>query len=215
MKTADLIAALASPSEGTTATPPSPVTGAIVLAIVIGAVTAGGILLLWLGMRPMAEAIRTGAFWMKAAYSVALAATGFLVTRRLARPGGRLGRAPLLAVAAVVILAILAVARMAHAEPGQTRALLMGHTWRDCPIRILVLAAPVFAAACLALRRLAPTRLALAGAAAGLLAGGVAATVYEFYCDETTAPFVLIWYTLGIGACALVGAILGPRLLRW
>ena len=79
----------------------------------------------------------------------------------------------------------------------------------------MVLAAPVFLGVAWALRRLAPTRLAMAGAAAGLLAGAVGATVYGLYCEETAAAFVVTWYTLGIAVCATAGALLGPRLLRW
>jgi hypothetical protein len=62
---------------------------------------------------------------------------------------------------------------------------------------------------------MAPTRLRLAGAAAGLLAGGVAATVYGLHCQEMTAAFVVTWYSLGVAASVAVGALLGPRLLRW
>ena len=52
-------------------------------------------------------------------------------------------------------------------------------------------------------------------AAAGLLAGAFAAAVYCLHCPETSAIFVLIWYSLGILATSLLGALLGPRLLRW
>jgi hypothetical protein len=82
-------------------------------------------------------------------------------------------------------------------------------------VRIFALAAPVYLALVWSLRRLAPTRLARTGAAAGLLAGGLAAAVYGLYCQESTAPFVATWYTLGVGACAAVGAGLGRWLLRW
>ena len=66
-----------------------------------------------------------------------------------------------------------------------------------------------------AMRRFAPTRTTLAGAAAGLLAGGVSATVYGLHCDESTAPFVALWYSLGISLTALTGAVIGSRVLRW
>jgi hypothetical protein len=62
---------------------------------------------------------------------------------------------------------------------------------------------------------MAPTRLGLAGAAAGLFAGGVGATVYGLYCEETAAAFVVVWYSLGMLACAALGAVVGRRLLRW
>jgi len=95
------------------------------------------------------------------------------------------------------------------------RADMMGaSSWR-CPIRITIIAAPAFALALWTLRRMAPTRPALAGAAAGLLAGALGATVYGLACQETAAAFTAWWYTLGVGVWAAVGALVGPRLLRW
>jgi len=35
------------------------------------------------------------------------------------------------------------------------------------------------------------------------------------HCQESAAPFLLIWYGLGVVACGFVGAVLGPRVLRW
>jgi hypothetical protein len=67
----------------------------------------------------------------------------------------------------------------------------------------------------LALRSLAPTRLRLAGTAAGLAAGAVGASVYQLHCPELAAPFLGTWYVLGILAPAALGALIGPRLLRW
>jgi hypothetical protein len=66
-----------------------------------------------------------------------------------------------------------------------------------------------------ALKGLAPTRLRLAGAAAGWLSGALAALVYCLHCPEIEAPFVGIWYLLGMSIPTLAGGLLGPRLLRW
>ena len=66
-----------------------------------------------------------------------------------------------------------------------------------------------------ALRGLAPTRPRAAGLAAGLLAGAVGATGYALSCSELSMAFVAIWYTLGIALAGGLGALLGPRLLRW
>ncbi|MFS2051364.1 NrsF family protein, partial [Variovorax sp. CT11-76] len=49
----------------------------------------------------------------------------------------------------------------------------------------------------------------------GALAGGVGAAVYALHCPELTAPFIAVWYVSGIAVPVLVGALLGPRLLRW
>ena len=90
----------------------------------------------------------------------------------------------------------------------------MGHSWDKCPWRILVVGLPLLAGAVWAVRGLAPTRLTLAGLAAGGCAGGLGAAIYAVACDETSAPFLAIWYTLGMMALALIG-LLGARLLRW
>jgi hypothetical protein len=65
------------------------------------------------------------------------------------------------------------------------------------------------------MRGLAPTRLQLAGAAAGLAAGAAGAWVYAFYCTESAAAFVAVWYSLGIAAVTLAGAVAGRFVLRW
>ena len=59
------------------------------------------------------------------------------------------------------------------------------------------------------------TRLRAAGGAAGLAAGAWAATIYCLHCPETSAIFVLTWYSVGIMLAAGAGAVLGPRLMRW
>jgi len=65
------------------------------------------------------------------------------------------------------------------------------------------------------MRRMAPTRPALAGFAAGAFSGGVAATVYGLHCGESAMAFVGVWYTLGVLACAGLGAVVGRWALRW
>jgi hypothetical protein len=188
----------------------------LLLTVGGAAVVSLFILLLWLGMRPdLHSAMRTGPFWMKAGYTVALAVSGFWLTLRLARPDGAPRRGWLAPAFVVAILALLAALQMATTPHDQWRSVWMGHSWMFCPWRIVVIAIPVFVGLTLALRRLAPTRLVSAGAAAGLLAGAVGASVYGLACDETAATFTLAWYSLGIGLCALAGALAGPRLLSW
>ena len=73
MKTADLIAALAA-SAGPAR--PVPVARPIALACLAGGAVAVAILIAWLGLRPMHEAMRSASFWMKAAYTLALSVAG-------------------------------------------------------------------------------------------------------------------------------------------
>ena len=65
------------------------------------------------------------------------------------------------------------------------------------------------------MKGLAPTRLRLAGAAAGFAAGAIGALVYTLHCPELDAPFLAVWYVSGMLIPTVVGAFVGPRLLRW
>ena len=74
---------------------------------------------------------------------------------------------------------------------------------------------PVFAAIVWAMRGFAPTHLRRAGAAVGFAAGAIGALAYTLHCPELNAPFLGIWYVAGILIPTVVGAVVGPRLLRW
>jgi len=213
MKTDALIAALAADTA-----PVAPGAAARRLGLAAGAGAALALILILAWLKPRSDlvaALATPAFWMKASYTLALSLAGGLLTARLARPGGRTGPGRWVLAGAVAVVAVLGAISLALAAPDQRAAAWLGHSWTLCPWRILVAAAPVFVALVLALRRLAPTRLALAGAAAGLLAGAIGATVYGLACNETSATFLAFWYTLGIAGCAAIGAVLGRWLLRW
>ncbi len=212
MKTAELISALAA---DVSPVKPEAVMGRMAGASILGAIVTGVVLVAWLGLRPLGDAVQTSAFWMKAGYTLALAVAGFLLACRLARPGGRVGFVLLIALLAVVPMVVLSAIELARAGPGGMRPLWMGDSASVCSLRILALSIPVYLGAIVVLRRLAPTRLAIAGAAAGLLAGGVGASVYGLYCEETAATFVVTWYTLGIAASSALGALVGARALRW
>jgi len=212
VKTQDLIALIA---EDTTPVRRRAMAPRLIGTALLGAVVSAVALVVWLGLRPMGEAVHSPSFWMKAAYSVLIAAAGMLTTARLARPGGRIGAAlGLAAVAAAWLAGLATLETLRTPAPGMAQ-LWLGESWYVCPFRILALATPVFAAMLWWLRGMAPTRLALAGAAAGLCAGGVGASVYGLYCEETTAAFVVVWYSLGMAASASLGAVIGARLLRW
>jgi hypothetical protein len=152
---------------------------------------------------------------MKTVYTLVLSAAGLAMAVRLARPGGRIGAAGALPFAAIAWLLVLTILETERTPASQLTDLWLSYTWRLCPLRILALATPVYAAVLLAMRNMAPTRPSLAGAGAGLFAGAVGATVYGLYCQESAAAFVVVWYTVGIAASAALGALIGGRLLRW
>jgi hypothetical protein len=213
VRTEELIDAL---SADTPAAPRDAIGRRIAIAVVVGAAASFAVMLAWLGLRPdLAQAVGDVFFWIKLAYAICFALAGAMLVDRYGRPGGLAGRRWLLVFAPIAVLALIALATSLGRPAAALRHDWMGWSWRACPFRILALAAPVFVAALWGFRRLAPTRLRLAGFAAGLLAGGTAASVYCLFCRENTALFVVTWYTLGIFACGGIGALTGPRLLRW
>jgi hypothetical protein len=213
MRTEELIAALAA---DTVRVRRGVLRGRLALACLLATAAAVALVLVWLGMRPDIHiAMRKAAFWIKAGYTSSLAACGFSMTLRMGRPGAKPGPALAVAPAVFAALAALAAAELLLAPAGQRPNDLLGDSWRVCPVLILALSAPIYLAVIWALRGMAPTRLRAAGAAAGLLAGGVGATVYGLHCREMSPAFVVTWYSLGVAACVALGALLGPRLLRW
>jgi len=214
MKTSDLIVALTA-ADARPVRQAAP-TASVAATAGIGAAAAVAVLALWLGFQPLTHAFGARWFWMKAGFSLSLALSGFLLLVRAVRPGARLGLVwMVIGVLALGAIGLMAAHTSMRAPPDRQTALWLGSTWRVCPWRILALAIPIYAAIVLGMRSLAPTRLGLVGAAAGLLAGGLAAAVYGLYCQENTAPFTAAWYSAGIAASALIGGALGTRLLRW
>ena len=187
----------------------------LVLGLVTGLAVSALAMMMVLKPRPDLQfAMRDGHFWMKICYTLALAVLGFVIVQRQAK-GGADSRGPVMALAAPVV-ALIVLASVALSAPNANPArLVMGDTWMACPWLIVALSLPIFIGLFTALRRLAPTRLEMAGASAGLLAGASAATLYGFHCPEMAAPFILIWYTLGIAIAAGLGALFGRSMLRW
>lgn len=213
MKTDDLIFAL---SSDLAPAPKHAVGLRLLLALGAGIVVSSLVMWLWLGPRPdMMPAMATPMFWMKFVYALSIAAFGFGLIDRLARPDGQGGAWRMLLFLPLVFMIGMALYRYVQAPPEQHMAMLLGSSWTVCARNIAILSLPVFAALFWSLRELAPTRLTLAGATAGVLAGAVGTFVYAFHCTESAAPFVAIWYTLGMAVMGVLGAILGRFLLRW
>jgi hypothetical protein len=195
---------------------PGAVARRIALGLGLGGTASVALMLVWFGPRhDIAQAIGTPMFWMKLGYAALTGLIAAFVLIRLARPAGRPGALAALSLAPFAVVAVMAAVRMAQAQPAARQAMLMGHSAIACPWRIVVIGLPVLAGAVWAVRGLAPTRLALAGLVAGGAAGGIGAAVYAVACNETSAPFLAIWYTLGIVAVTALGGLAGSRLLRW
>jgi hypothetical protein len=212
MKTSELIEALSKTAEPAAS---MPVARRLAPAILIGGVVAFVLLIAWLGLRPLDAAVQTRAFWMKGGYTLTLALGGLMLVAAFSRPGRTSRWAWVLIGAALVFVLGMGGMQLMKAPAEARMEMWLGHTWKVCPWRIAAFAAPILIGLLVAMRRLAPTRLTAAGAAAGLLAGALGATIYELFCRETGAAFVATWYTLGIALTVGVGAIVGARMLRW
>nr|WP_283816713.1 DUF1109 domain-containing protein [Phenylobacterium glaciei] len=198
--------------------PASPwwVTRRILIGLSSGAFFSALLMIFWLGVRPdLMDAMTGTMFWMKFAYTLACSAILAWALIRVARPGGSMGSLAWALAAPFALVALMAVARLAKADPVIARGMLMGDSADVCPWRIAILGLPIFAGAVWALRGLAPTRLVLSGFVAGGCAGAMGAWIYAFHCNESAAAFVAVWYTAGMAAVALLGALAGRRLLRW
>ena len=188
----------------------------LALGLMAGGAVTLAIVALRLGFRPdLAIAMHGFAFWMKWTYTLSLGVIAILATAHLARPEARRPRWLWLIAIPIAALAALAAGELIRTPLSGWPDLWMGLSWRMCSTRVAMLSLPIFAGLVLAFRRLAPTRLRLTGAVAGLAAGAFGATLYCLHCPEVSAVFVLTWYTLGIAVAAAIGALLGPQLLRW
>jgi len=213
MKTDDLVAML---STGPVAAPRGAASRRLWLVLLVGVALSLAILFAWYGLRrDLVQAMFWPMFWVKLLFPLCIAAAGFVMAHRLARPGVPVRRAWAGAALPVLALWALAVAAWFDAPAEARMPSLMGQSWRICAFSIGLMALPVFVGAMAVLRSMAPTRPALAGAAAGALAGGVGAAVYALHCMELTAPFLAVWYVSGIAVPVLAGAALGRRMLRW
>ncbi|HAZ60728.1 MAG TPA: anti-sigma F factor [Gammaproteobacteria bacterium] len=213
MRTDALIALLAT---GEHAFPQNESRRRLALALGVGLFAALAATVSLLGISAsLARDAQLPLFWAKVSLPLLLVVAGFLATLRLSRPGARLAPVPLALATPFVFIWGLAGQQILVAEAGQRLSLVLGNTWLVCPWLIALLSLPALCALLWAMKGLAPTRLRLAGAAAGLLAGAIGALAYTLHCPELAAPFIGIWYVLGMLIPAAVGALLGPRLLAW
>lgn len=149
------------------------------------------------------------------AYMLGLAAVGARFLSMAARPGNA-GRGAL-AIVGLLLLGLIAVAVIALSlgRPSGWSAMIFGPQWADCLVCIPLAAIIPFSSLVWYLRNEAPTRLRLTGAVAGLVAGAIGATAFALHHPGGSLPFVALWFGGPVILCALIGAILGPRLLRW
>ncbi len=187
----------------------------IALALGIGWLVSLALLLAWLG--PPVSAVQhagVAAFTTKLLFALLMATMSTLLLVASGRPGETIKSKLLWLLLPPLFVGGMALLEMSTGSRSGSHA-EMEPFWQTCLAIMVGLSVPVFAGLLWAFRRLAPTRLRLAGFLAGVSAGSTAAVAYALYCPGTTATFLASWYLLGMAAPGLVGWVLGPRLLRW
>jgi hypothetical protein len=193
-----------------------PVGAGLSVALVLAVATAAALLMSTLGLRPdIRSAMRTPLFDLKFVVTLALAIPALAISLHLSRPEATLRGWGWWLLAPLVLLALGAAAEMTM--PGRPPMMMrwMGRNAMLCLVAIPLLALPILAASLLALRQGAPSRPGLAGAMAGLLSAGLAATLYAAHCIDDSPLFVATWYTLATALVTATGALAGAKWLKY
>lgn len=162
----------------------------------------------------IAVAAATPRFLFKFVVTLTLLATAFGALKALARPGASMRLAlPLLLAPGLLLMAV--GAEMMAVPADQLRDRWIGSNSLICITFIPLIGVGPLAVFLFALRHGAPTKPSLAGAVAGLVAGGLAATFYAAHCTDDSPLFVATWYPLAIGLLAAAGGLAGRLVARW
>jgi hypothetical protein len=212
MKTNDLIRALAADC----ATRPMSLRRAFAVAMIPGVVVALSLFFVILGPRPHCFALLAEPrFLFKVCLAFLLVVLSAELVMRVAKPGAETHRAALMLAIVPALLAAACLLEFFSVPAALWSQKLIGTNALVCLKSIPFLGLAPLAAALFCLRQGAPEHPALAGAAAGLLAGAIGAALYASHCPDDSPLFVAAWYSLAIGFVAALGAIAGARLLRW
>jgi hypothetical protein len=212
MKTDDLINAIAADAETTRA----PIERVIWIGVGVGVVVTALLYLSILPVRPnLMSAMGEWHFLLKWAFSLTLLGTALALMLRLARPQSVPDLDWLLLLGAPLVLTLGVITEMFVIPSSTWFQTMVGTNAWGCIVFVPILSALPLIVMLLVLRQGATTRPALAGAVAGLVAAGIAATFYATHCQNDSPMFLAAWYVLATLFVAAVGAALGTRLLRW
>ena len=185
-------------------------------ALVVGGAAAFCLMLTTVGLRTEpGDASHLTFLALKLLFTLSLIGMGTSLLLRLVRPGRDGRRLFNLTFLPFVVIGLAGAAALALERPMAWGRMLLGMNWATCLFCIPLFAAIPFVALIWVLRKGAPTDLKRTGAIAGLVAGALGATAYAFHCGDDSMPFIAIWYGAMVALCSFIGALLGPRLLRW
>ena len=211
MKTEELIRVLVADGSR----PFVPVSRKLWRALIGGVFASTALLLLFLHPRgDLPRAIFTLRFDFKLVFALLVATAALLFLRETARPfvPERWRRSLVLGP---IFLLTGVVVELWRQPVTAWSGLLIGHNAAHCLSLIPLLSLPLVVCLLVALRHAAPTKPVVAGATAGLVAGGVGSFLYALTCPDDSPLFVATWYSIAIAVVTGGAAWVGKRLLRW
>ena len=154
--------------------------------------------------------------WLVAASVLAWAAVAFVSLSTAWRAGIALGAGAVTSLATVIVgapsvllVVSLALVRigpdLAHAPPGRP--------WLHCFAMTLAAAAVPLVGLSRARRSSEPTHPIASGSALGVASGACAGVMVDLWCPVMASRHVLVGHVLPIGLLALLGAMLGARVI--
>ena len=212
MRTDDLIKALDADARSKA----MPLRSVWWVAAAAAAVIAAVVFFLTIGPRPdIMVAMHTMRFLAKFVFTIVLAVTAFGLIRALSTPGASTVRAAAWMAAAPVLVAVAVVLELFMVPEVMWGTRMVGTNMMICMGFIPLIGIGPLAIFLWVLRYGAPTRPVLAGAVAGLLAGGLSATFYAAHCFDDSPLFVATWYTIAVIILAVLGGLGGRFFVRW
>lgn len=212
MRTEDLIKALDADARSKA----MPLRSAWWMATAVAAVIAAAAF--WFTIGPRSDimiAMHTMRFLSKFVFTIVLAGTAFALIHALSTPGTSTGKVAAWMAAAPLLVLVAVVLELFTVPEAQWGTRLVGSNMMICMGFIPLIGIGPLAIFLWMLRYGAPTRPVLAGAVAGLLAGGLAATFYAAHCVDDSPLFVATWYTVAIIILTALGALGGRLFVRW
>ena len=193
-----------------------PVGVVLVLALLSAAPLSVAIFFAGLGVRPdVVTAMHDPFFDLKFVVTLALAIPAIAISLHLSRPEASLRGWVWLLLIPVGFLVGGIASEMMMPQRLPMMARLVGSNSRVCLTAIPLMSLPLLAASLFGLRHGAPARPAVAGAIAGLMSAGLAATLYAAHCTDDSPLFVATWYTIAAAMVMAIGALAGSRVLRF
>jgi hypothetical protein len=185
------------------------------IALAIGLAAALGEMFLLIGPHQALDARGLIRFVSQFLFTLGLVATAAVFLLRSARPGAEVRGFPALASFPVGAIVAFAAVGLALTHRFISVGMTADNSLLACLLYIPLFAIAPFATVVWALRAGAPTHLARAGAAAGLVAGALGASACALPCADELYMGIAFSHGLAIEICAVLGGKLGPRLLRW